>query len=129
MHTLKVACAIILNEDHVLIAQRSEIMTLPFKWEFPGGKIKVGEGKETCLHRELHEELNIKVEIIKSLKSVFYDYGTFTIELYPFIVNIISGPIKINEHNQIAWVSIAELKSVDFAAADLLILEKYINIK
>ena len=45
----------------VLAARRSASMSLPLKWEFPGGKIDNGESPEECLHRELFEELGIRV--------------------------------------------------------------------
>lgn len=59
MNIIQVTCGIILKDGKVLVAQRSEAMSLPLKWEFPGGKIVRGESEEDCLKRELLEELNI----------------------------------------------------------------------
>ena len=61
MRHLRVACAIIERDGRVLAAQRSAAMTLPLKWEFPGGKIEAGESPEECLIRELMEELGVTV--------------------------------------------------------------------
>ena len=53
MKHIHVACAIIERGGLILAAQRSEAMSLPHKWEFPGGKIDPGESPEECLRREL----------------------------------------------------------------------------
>ena len=67
MKHIHVTCAIIEKDGKVLSTQRSETMSLPLKWEFPGGKINDGERPEDCLSRELHEELGIAVVISRSL--------------------------------------------------------------
>ena len=51
-----VTCAIIENNDKILIARRAKGQKLPGKWEFPGGKVEEGESPEECLKRELEEE-------------------------------------------------------------------------
>jgi 8-oxo-dGTP diphosphatase len=63
MKHIHVTCAIIEKDGKVLSTQRSESMSMPLKWEFPGGKIKAGESPSECLHRELQEELGVEVEI------------------------------------------------------------------
>ena len=71
---IEVSCAIIEAEGLVLVAQRSESMSMPLKWEFPGGKVHAGESPEECLHRELKEELSITVEVVRNLPSASHDY-------------------------------------------------------
>ena len=61
--TMRVACAIIEQDDKILAVQRSERMNLPLKWEFPGGKIKRGESPEQCVVREVLEELNLQIAV------------------------------------------------------------------
>lgn len=46
---IKVACAIIEMDGKVLAVQRSESMSLPLKWEFPGGKLENDESEEECI--------------------------------------------------------------------------------
>ena len=92
------ACAIIEKDGKVLSTQRSETMSLPLKWEFPGGKINDGERPEDCLSRELHEELGIAVVISRSLAPITHQYPTFIITLYPFVCRITTGEIKLHEH-------------------------------
>ena len=49
---IDVTCAIIKKGETILVAQRSETMSLPLKWEFPGGKIEEMESAENCIQRE-----------------------------------------------------------------------------
>ena len=65
MDHIQVTCAIIERDGLVLAAQRSAAMSLPHKWEFPGGKIHQGKSTSECLRRELLEELNIHVSVGK----------------------------------------------------------------
>ena len=86
-----VTCAIIELDGKILCTQRSESMSLPLKWEFPGGKIKDGESPEERLRRELTEELWIEVAVGQALPATTHHYPVFSVTLYPFICNIISG--------------------------------------
>lgn len=124
---LEVACAILKANDKFLICQRSEIMKLPLKWEFPGGKIESGETKEDCLRREIEEELGVKIIVGPELKAVSHMYPTFSI-FYPFICQIESGEIKLSEHAQYLWVNKHQLLNFDWAEADLPIVHEILRI-
>ena len=115
----EVTCAIIQKDGLILAAQRSESMSLPLKWEFPGGKIEKGETAESCLWRELREELNIEVEIIKKLEPVEYRYNFASIRLIPFVVNYVSGEVILSEHKAFRWLRRHELSALDWAPADV----------
>jgi len=124
---LDVTCAIIERDGLVLAAQRSASMSLPLKWEFPGGKIDPGESPEECLRRELHEELGIHVNVGKCLPASKHRYSTFAVTLYPFICSIGSGEIVLHEHAAIAWLPPQELHTLDWAEADLPVIEAYLD--
>jgi 8-oxo-dGTP diphosphatase len=132
---IKVACAIIINNTGILIAQRKAISNHPLKWEFPGGKLNTNETPEDCIFREIREELDIEVEIKKPMISVHHTFGTKQIELIPFLCTIKSGEIKLFEHHNFLWISLDDLNRFDFIGADRkliqhpgnkLILEKYL---
>jgi 8-oxo-dGTP diphosphatase len=124
---IHVTCAIILNGNRVLVTQRSETMPLPLKWEFPGGKLHEGETEEECIVREIKEELAIDIRIIKKLTSSSYDYGTFSINLIPFLAEYINGEIHLLEHRQAKWLNKEELAHLDWAPADIPILNELLH--
>lgn len=100
-------------------------MSLPLKWEFPGGKIDLDESPEECLKRELLEELGIQVSLEKSLPCSTYHYPNFAITLHPFVCTITSGEIVLHEHAAINWLLPAELHTLDWAEADVPVIELY----
>ena len=124
MH-IHVTCAIIERDGLVLAAQRSAAMAMPLKWEFPGGKIDGGESREECLRRELSEELGINVKVGKSLPPATHHYPALIVTLYPFICAIDSGEIVLHEHAAISWLPPEQLHALDWAEADLPVIESY----
>jgi 8-oxo-dGTP diphosphatase len=123
---IHVTCAIIERDGLILAAQRSASMSLPLKWEFPGGKIDPGESAEESLLREVVEELNIRVCVRKSLSSNTHNYPAFRITLYPFVCSIESGEIVLHEHAAITWRKPQDLQSLDWAEADVPVLRSYL---
>ncbi|MFO0754747.1 MAG: (deoxy)nucleoside triphosphate pyrophosphohydrolase [Thermodesulfovibrionales bacterium] len=127
MKHLHVACAIIERKGKVLATQRSTVMSLPLKWEFPGGKIKPDELPEDCLHRELSEELGLQINIRYALPLHTHRYPTFTVTLYPFICAIESGEPLLFEHASLTWLPPEELFALDWAEADLPVIQAYLH--
>lgn len=125
MEQIQVTCAIIEKEGKVLTTQRSKSMSLPLKWEFPGGKIHNEESLSECLRRELQEELGIDAAIGHPLPPVTHQYQTFSVALHPFVCNIISGEITLHEHVALAWLTPGELHTLDWAEADVPVIRLY----
>ncbi|MCM2357268.1 MAG: (deoxy)nucleoside triphosphate pyrophosphohydrolase [Geobacteraceae bacterium] len=126
MKHIHVTCAIIEKEGMVLAAQRSATMSMPLKWEFPGGKIDPGESPDLCLRRELMEEMGISISIGRELSPNTHQYPTFTVTLYPFVCAIQSGEITLHEHAAITWLPPQELHLLDWAEADIPVIESYL---
>ena len=124
---INVTCAIIIKDGKFLVTQRSATMKLPLKWEFPGGKLEEGESEVDCIKREIKEELNIEIDVIQKMKNSIHDYGKFKINLIPFIANYISGAIILSEHANYMLLQKSELLNLDWAEADLPILNELIN--
>lgn len=124
---IQVSCAIIEREGLVLAAQRSASMSMPLKWEFPGGKVDNGESLEECLRRELVEEMSIIVQVKKKLPESTHDYPTFTITLHPFVCSMESEKIHLHEHAAISWLPPAKLHTLDWAKADLSVIDAYLS--
>ncbi|HEY9184508.1 MAG TPA: (deoxy)nucleoside triphosphate pyrophosphohydrolase [Salegentibacter sp.] len=124
---MKVACAIIENKGEILCAQRSSIMNLPNKWEFPGGKVK-NETLEECLRREIKEELGVEIIVLEQLPSNQHNYSkSKVIELIPFRCALQTFEIVLLEHSKVEWLPIEELKTLDWAEADIPIVNYYIK--
>ena len=126
MKCLQVSCAIIEKDGMVLVAQRSEVMSLPLKWEFPGGKLDPHENAADCLAREIKEELGVDISILSSLPPSDWQYSAFAITLYPFICNLGPGKISLAEHKAISWVKPVDLLDLDWAEADIPVVQNYL---
>ena len=125
---IDVTCAVIRNEeDDILIVQRGEISDHPFKWEFPGGKLKTGESEEECVIREVREELSMDIIICRRLDDVEYDYGHKSIRLIPFVCDTLDELPFLSEHIAFRWVSPEKLKDTDFSEADVFVARQYIE--
>ncbi|MFD2033488.1 (deoxy)nucleoside triphosphate pyrophosphohydrolase [Belliella marina] len=125
---IRVTCAIIIVNDKILCAQRGKNMSHPLLWEFPGGKIEKDESAESCIKREIMEELNLEIGIVQKLKSTQHKYSeNKEIELIPFICSYISGELKLKEHHEVRWISACSLNTLDWAEADLPIVRNLIE--
>jgi 8-oxo-dGTP diphosphatase len=122
---IQVACAIIERDGLVLAARRSRSMRMPLQWEFPGGKIEPGESPEACLHRELMEEMELRVAVKRAMPPSLHEYPAFTVTLYPFICEILSGEVTLNEHRAVAWLKGSELPALNWVEADRTLVAAY----
>ena len=123
MKTIRVVAAIIIEKEKVFATQRGYG---EFKdgWEFPGGKIELGETPETAIVREIKEELDTEIEVVKLLDTVEYDYPQFHLSMDCFICKIKSGDLVLKEHEAAKWLTKENLDSVDWLPADLSLVEK-----
>jgi 8-oxo-dGTP diphosphatase len=126
---INVTCAIIYFNDKILVTQRSEKMKLPLKWEFPGGKLEEDESEIDCIKREIREEINIEIKVLEKLSNSIYDYGTFKINLIPFISTYVSGEIILSEHRDYKIIDKSELLGLNWAEADLPIVEELLKFE
>lgn len=125
---INVVAAVMINDDEeILCALRSPSMTLPNLWEFPGGKIELGENHESALKREIKEELNVDIIIGELIESTYYEYDTFTIQLTSYFAKIVSVKLTITEHAELKWVKPAELLKLNWAAADVPAVKKIVH--
>jgi len=123
MKTIHVVAAIIKNKDKILATQRGYGDFKGF-WEFPGGKMEVGESPQQALKREIKEELNVKIEVGELVDTVEYDYPQFHLKMDCFFCEIVSGDLSFHEHMASKWLTKENLDSVDWLPANIALIEK-----
>ncbi len=116
-----VVCAIIVRDERIMLAQRPPDKKLGGLWEFPGGKVEVGELAEAALHRELQEELGCSVRITQTLTPFVHAYEWGSIELIPFVCELTADSPEphAHEHTELVWVEREQLNDYDLAPADV----------
>lgn len=124
---IAVTAAVIVHQGKILVARRKKDQHMGMKWEFPGGKIRAGETPETCLVRELAEEFSIETRVRTFFHRNVHHYETKSIELISYLVDYLSGDFVLHEHEEIRWIDPGELRKLDFAPADLPIVEKLLT--
>ena len=123
---LDVVIAVVTRGGKVLICQRPAGKSFGGYWEFPGGKREPGETLETCLRREVLEELAIRVTPVRALTPVNHDYPRGPIRLHPFICAHESGEPQLLAVQDARWVEPAELRQYRFPPANDALIEEAI---
>ncbi|SET11073.1 8-oxo-dGTP diphosphatase [Natronincola peptidivorans] len=127
---IEVAAAIIVDQEgRILIAKRKEGQKRGGLWEFPGGKIEVGETPEKCLKRELKEEMNIDIKVNEYFGENIYAYEDITIKLLAYYAEILKGSIQLKDHDTYKWVKSKSLGNYAFAAADVQFVKELIKVE
>lgn len=124
MKTIDVAAGLVFRGGRLLITQRPAGGHLGGLWEFPGGKLEPGESFEEALHRELDEELAIKVQIIKLVESIEHTYPEKTVRLKFYQCAWRQHEPQPIGCPALAWVTREELLQYTFPAADAKLIER-----
>ena len=128
MNITEVVAALIWNDDKFLICQRPADKARALLWEFVGGKVEPGETKEQALIRECQEELAVALSVGDVFMDVIHEYPDITVHLTLFNATIAEGVPQKLEHNDIKWITPAEIPDYDFCPADEEILKKITEI-
>ena len=129
MKKIEVVAGVIFWKDDILCVQRpkNKLHYISEKFEFPGGKIEEGETKEEALNRELLEELNLSIKIKSFLITVVHLYADFELTMHSYICEVDSKDLTLNEHIDKKWLKVNDLNQLDWAGADIPIVEKLIS--
>lgn len=114
----EVVAALIWDNDKFMICQRPAHKARGLLWEFVGGKVEAGETKEAALIRECQEELAVTLSVGDVFMEVIHEYPDITVQLTLFNAVIAEGVPKQLEHNDIRWITPAEIPQYDFCPAD-----------
>ena len=119
-----VVAALIWEGDRFLACQRPAHKARGLLWEFVGGKVEPGESREEALIRECREELDITIAPRDVFLTVIHEYPDLTVRLTLYNASIVSGTPKLLEHNDLRWITVQEIDSLEFCPADEEIIKK-----
>ena len=119
---IEVAAALIEEAGKFLVTQRPPNTHLALYWEFPGGKREPGESLETCLKREILEELNVFSEVETLVGEYIYDYPDRRVILYFYRCCIVNGTPEPKGCHDLKWITPGEIQEADFPPADISII-------
>ena len=142
MKQIEVVAAIIRKGDKIFATQRGYGEWKDW-WEFPGGKMEVGETPEEALKREIWEELETRIDVEKFVQTVEWDYPqfglrpssdatrqslnefnsalaapSFHLTMHCYLCHVESGHLELKEHEAAKWLNKDELESVNWLPAD-----------
>ncbi len=130
MKKVKVVAAVIGRNGKVFATQRG-YGDMKGGWEFPGGKVEVGESKQQALEREILEELNTKIMIKEHIMTIEHAYPKFYLIMDCFLCEIQSGNLELMEAEDARWVDVNNIDELDWLPADQKIIpflkEKYLT--
>lgn len=117
---INVVAALIINDDKALIAKRLTGDNNVFgKWEFPGGKVELGELETTAIEREIKEEFELEIKAHEYLTHNICEYPEKLVDLKLYKCEYISGDFKLHDHSEYKFVLMDELLNYDLAPADI----------
>ena len=120
----EVVAALIWDGERFLACQRPAHKARGLLWEFVGGKVEPGETPEAALVRECREELAVTLSVQDVFMDVVHEYPDLTVHLTLFNAVIAEGEPQMLEHNDIRWITPAEIPLYDFCPADEEILRE-----
>jgi len=120
----EVVAALIWDGNKFMACQRPAHKARGLLWEFVGGKVEPGETKEEALIRECREELAVTLKVGDLFMEVLHEYPDLTVRLSLFHAEIAEGTPQLLEHNDLKWITVDEIDSLEFCPADEVILKK-----
>ena len=127
MKTIKVVAAIIcddMKEKNKIFATARGYGELKGGWEFPGGKVELGETPQQALIREIIEELDTEIKVGELIDTLEYDYPTFHLSMDCFWAEVKAGHLELKEAEAAKWLTKDQLDSVTWLPSDILLIDQ-----
>ena len=115
------------DRGRVLLSRRGPEDSLALMWEFPGGKVEVGESPEEALIREMNEEVGLLVSDLTPWQFVSHSYEKFHLLMVLFRCGSYEGTAQALDVYDVGWFERDELTTLSFPPADLPLLEKLLD--
>jgi 8-oxo-dGTP diphosphatase len=117
---LQVVGAILLKGDRILVARRASHKSAAGLWEFPGGKVEPGESPAEALSREISEELDLKIKVLKTFDISVTLVGERYIRLQVMVCDVTGEFAGVSsDHDAFLWAKTGDIESLDWATPDL----------
>lgn len=129
--TIRVVAAVVERDGKYLITQRRATAVLPLLWEFPGGKVEIGETDASALKREVMHRLGVSVECGKLISFVTHPYEHYSVDLYLYECHLAPSAISSLEAravNAFKWVASTEFDQHPFTPADEASMNKLLGV-
>lgn len=111
------------HQGEILLARRANHKHLGGLWEFPGGKVEVGETQLQAIIRETKEEIDFDLPTAAPLITTTHSYDSFTLTLDVWYYQANHPKINANENQPLQWVKKSELLLQNMPEADQPIIE------
>ena len=124
---IKLVAAIIcddMKEKNKIFATARGYGELKGGWEFPGGKVELGETPQQALIREIIEELDTEIKVGELIDTLEYDYPTFHLSMDCFWAEVKAGHLELKEAEAAKWLTKDQLDSVTWLPADILLIDQ-----
>ena len=123
MKTIRVVAAVIRDGDKIFATARGYGEYKGW-WEFPGGKIEVGETPQQALTREIREELDTEIRVGELIDTIEYDYPMFHLSMDCFWADVVAGRLVLKEAEAARWLTKETLETVPWLSADAFLIER-----
>ena len=123
--TIQGVAAVIEHDGEILCVRRGPNKRdyIAYKWEFPGGKLEEGESEREALNREIKEELKVEIDVMQKLMTVDHEYPDFQLVMHAYACLAPHRNLTLTEHTALEWRRSENLSGLDWAAADVPIVE------
>jgi len=126
--TIRVVAAVLERDGSYLITQRRTTAVLPLMWEFPGGRVEVGETDQQALKRELLHRLGVEIEVGKLISFVSHPYEHYVVDLFLYECTLVTETLEPRAVNAFEWVPSGEFDRYPFTPADEASMNKLLGV-